>query len=81
MLDRTLITLRKLLKKRPFSDQSEGTLASATDENEVLARLGRIVDSTLNIADVYEQFVEETHRLIQSDRTSVNVIDLESATY
>ena len=81
MLDRTLTTLRKLLKKRPFSDRSEGTLASATDENEVLARLGRIVDSTLNIADVYEQFVEETHRLIQSDRTSVNVIDLESGTY
>ncbi len=42
-------------------------------ELSVIAKIGRIVSSTLNIAEVYERFTEEVQTLIPSDRISVSL--------
>ena len=49
-------------------------------ENAILADIGRIISSTLNIQEVYERFVEEAKKLIPFDRIVVNVIDIEKNT-
>ena len=43
----------------------------------VLAEIGRIIGSTLNIDEVYEQFAAETRKLIPFDRININLIDHE----
>ena len=46
-------------------------------EMSVLAEIGRIIGSTLNIDEVYEQFAAETRKLIPFDRININLIDHE----
>ena len=46
-------------------------------EMTVLAEIGRIIGSTLNIDEVYEQFAAETRKLIPFDRITINLIDHE----
>ena len=45
-------------------------------EITTLADIGRVIGSTLNIDDVYEQFASLTRQLIPFDTLSVNLIDL-----
>jgi len=40
-------------------------------ENEIIARIGRIISSTLDIEDVYERFAEEVHKLIPFHRIAI----------
>ena len=47
-------------------------------ESAVLAEIGRIFNSTLNIEEVYEWFVKEAQKLIPFDRISINLIHLEN---
>jgi signal transduction histidine kinase len=49
-------------------------------EYAVLAEIGRIVSSTLNIDDIYEQFARQVALLIPFDRLSIAAIDLEAET-
>ncbi len=51
-----------------------------SQENAVMAEIGRIMSSTLNIDEVYERFAEEVRKLIPFDRIVINVIDIEKAT-
>ncbi len=46
-------------------------------EMTVLAEIARIIGSTLNIDEVYEQFAAETRKLIPFDRININLIDQE----
>ncbi len=46
-------------------------------ENAVIAEIGRIISSTLDIQEVYEHFAEELHKLIAFDRVAINLIDQE----
>ena len=45
-------------------------------ETKVLAEIGRIISSSLDIEEVYEPFAEEVRKLIPFDRILVNLINL-----
>jgi len=49
-------------------------------ENAIMAEIGRIINSSLNIEEVYECFAEEVRKLIAFDRISINLVDMENAT-
>ena len=44
-------------------------------ETATIAEIGRIISSTLDIEEVYDQFAEEVHKLIPFDRIGINVIN------
>lgn len=50
------------------------------EENAVVAEVGRIISSTLNIEEVYERFAEEVHKLIPFDRIAINLTNFEDKT-
>ena len=51
------------------------------DENALLAEVGRIITSSLDIDDVYEGFAQQVRRLIPFDRIAISMIDFESGTF
>ncbi len=53
---------------------SEGEARRLARENEVIAGIGRIVSSTLNVEEVYERFTEEVKKLIPFERTAINIV-------
>ena len=48
--------------------RAEEAAARLSQENAVMAEIGRIISSTLNIDEVYEYFSEEVRKLISIDR-------------
>ena len=46
-----------------------------SQENAIMAEIGRVISSTLNIDDVYEHFAEEVRKLIFIDRVSLCTIN------
>jgi len=46
-------------------------------ENAIMADIGRIISSTLNIEEVYERFAAETRKLIRGDRITIAIGNLE----
>ena len=59
--------------------QSEERARQLSQENAIMAEIGRIVSSTLKIEEVYERFAEEVRKLIPFDRVSVNSINPDRA--
>jgi PAS domain S-box-containing protein len=55
--------------------RAEESVARLSQENAVMAEIGRIVSSTLNIEEVYERFAEEVRKLISFDRIIINIIN------
>ncbi len=55
-------------------------LERVVEERETLARIGRIVSSSLNIDEVYGSLVEQVRKLIPADRVTINLINMESQT-
>jgi PAS domain S-box-containing protein len=51
------------------------------EERDLVARVGRIISSTLEIEKVYELFAEEVGKVIPFDRIAINIIDLERGTH
>lgn len=49
-------------------------------EYAVLAEIGRIISSTLNIDEIYEQFAYQVSLLIPFDRLSISSVDMEAHT-
>lgn len=60
--------------------RSEEEARQLAQENAVMAEVGRIISSTLNIDEVYERFAEEVRKLISFDRIVINMIDTEKGT-
>ena len=60
--------------------ESEKASTRTAHENTLIAEIGRIIGSTLNIEEVYEQFAEKVRELIPFDRISVNTVDLQDYT-
>ena len=61
---------------------TEGELAGSVVErtqvatqNEVIAEIGRIISSTLNIDEIYEPFAEQVHKLIDYDVLSIGLVN------
>ena len=50
------------------------------EEMAVIAEIGRVTGSTLNIEEVYERFAEEVRKIIPFDRIVINIIDVEMNT-
>ena len=50
-------------------------------ENALLAEVGRIITSSLDIDDVYEGFAQQVKRLIPFDRIAISLVDLETQTF
>ena len=45
-------------------------------ENAIMAKIGRIVSSSLDINEVYEPFAKEVRKLIPFDRIGINTLDV-----
>ncbi len=60
--------------------RSEETAKRLAQENAIMAEIGRIVSSTLNIEEIYEHFAEEVKKLIPFDRIAINTINYEDET-
>jgi len=55
--------------------RSEERATQLSRENAIMAEIGRIINSSLNIEDVYERFAEEVCKVIPFDRISINTIN------
>ncbi len=60
--------------------QNEENARQLAQENAIIAEIGRIIGSTLDIEEVYERFAHEVQKLIPFDRISVNIIHPEEGT-
>ena len=50
-------------------------------ENALLAEIGMIISSSLEISDVYEGFARQVRQLIPFDRIAISLVDMESFTF
>jgi PAS domain S-box-containing protein len=69
---RDITERKKAAEERQKSEEAAGRLAQ---ENAIVAEIGRIISSTLNIEEVYESFANEAQKLIPFDRIYKNLID------
>ena len=53
----------------------------AEQEIDILAEIGRVIGSTLDIDEVYERFAVNARKLIPFDRLSVNLINLDGKSF
>ncbi len=60
--------------------RSEETAKRLAQDNAIIAQIGRIVSSTLDIEGIYGHFAEEVRKLIPFDRIAVNTINDASGT-
>jgi PAS domain S-box-containing protein len=60
--------------------RSEEASRRLAKENAIMAEIGRILSSTLNIEEVYEQFAKEVAKLVPFDRIAINLRNLENNT-
>ncbi len=61
------------------AERSEA-LAREAREQEVLAEIGRIIGSSLDIEEVYGRFAEQVKKLVRFDRIAIAATDLENGT-
>ncbi len=50
-------------------------------ENEILGEIGRIITSSLDISEVYSGFASQVRRLIEFDRLSISLVNLDNNTF
>lgn len=60
---------------------SEEEARRLAQENAVMAEIGRIITSSLDIDAVYDRFAEQVRRLIPFDRIAINTIDMEGRSF
>ncbi len=51
--------------------------SEAASQNEVIAEIGRVISSTLNIEEVYESFTDQVRKLIGFDVLAICIVDRE----
>ena len=60
--------------------QAEAAAKRLAHENSVIAEIGRIISSTLNIEEVYKSFAEKVRELIRFDRIAIGLINADENT-
>ncbi len=50
-------------------------------ENEILGEIGRIISSSLDITEVYAGFANQARRLVDFDRLSISLVNLDDNTF
>jgi len=70
------------IRKRAEEEQrlSRETAERLAGETAVIADIGRIISSAVNIAEVYERFAEAVRKVVPFDRIVINIIDVEMNT-
>ena len=71
------LPIRTILQAEEGLRRSEEEAKRLAWETAIMAEIGRIIGSTLDIQDVYERFAEKAHELIPFDRISINLGNLE----
>jgi len=61
--------------------RSEEGAKRLAQESAIMAKIGQIISSTLNIQEVYERFAKEAHNLISFDRIAINTINPDDRTF
>jgi PAS domain S-box-containing protein len=78
MTNQELIEENSILKRKiEERERSESECKRAEQEMVILADIGRLIGSTLNISEVYEQVAAEVQKLISFDRLCVNLHDFD----
>jgi GAF domain-containing protein len=67
----------QLFTERKHAEEAAARLAQ---ENAVMAEIGRVISSTLNIEEVYERFAEEVRKLISFDRIGIQTVNTKDNT-
>ncbi|HJX31509.1 MAG TPA: PAS domain S-box protein, partial [Thermodesulfobacteriota bacterium] len=70
--ERVLVVGRDITDRKRAEEETK----RLAHENAIIAAIGRIVSSTLNIEEVYERFAEEVKKLILFDRIGISTFDL-----
>lgn len=65
------------IAKRQRIEEDQRRLA---EEKQIVADIGQIITSTLNIEEVYEKFAQEMKKLVDFELASINLIDQEAGT-
>jgi len=77
-------TLANEINERQFAEKAlQGSKEEANriaQENTIMAEIGRIISSSLNIDEVYDRFTEEVRKLIPFDRIVINLTDFKNNT-
>jgi len=60
--------------------RSEGEARRLAQESAIMAEIGRIISSTLNIEEVYDRFTEQVRKVVPFDRVVINIVDFEKNT-
>lgn len=55
--------------------ESEENAKGSANDNMIMAEIGRIINSSLEMEEVYERFAEEVQKLLPFDRISVNLVN------
>lgn len=76
-IDAALADLQRAEQEQRLSREAAERLA---EETAVIAEIGRLIGSTLDIDEVYERFAAETRKLIPFDRISVNLFNMRENT-
>jgi PAS domain S-box-containing protein len=69
----------RIRAEEPLKQSEEAALRLA-QETGVIAEIGRIISSSLDIEEVYEHFAEEVRKLIPFDRILVNLVNQQEGT-
>jgi PAS domain S-box-containing protein len=75
----TLLDVTERKQTQEALQKSEAEAKRLSKESGIIAEIGRIISSTLNISEVSERFAEEVKRLIPFDRIAVNIINPDRA--
>ena len=80
-----LAALERLERRRELAEevvqQGDGVAQQLAEDALLLTQIGRIISSTLEIDQVYEQFAQELRKLVHFDRMSINTIDREAGVF
>jgi diguanylate cyclase (GGDEF)-like protein/PAS domain S-box-containing protein len=72
------VTDRRRVEEEQRRDRE--TAQRLAEETAVIAEIGRLIGSTLNIDEVYERFTAEARKLIPFDRLAVNLFNIHENT-
>jgi two-component system cell cycle sensor histidine kinase/response regulator CckA len=75
-----IVGIRGTLQDITELKRAEEEAKRLAQENAIMAEIGRIIGSTLNIEETYEAFSTEVKKIISFDRIVINMIDTEKKT-
>jgi hypothetical protein len=83
MMKKNISSSRKGRNRRPSADtirRRQGPPRRLAEENAVMAEIGRIISSTLNIEEAYKLFSGKVKKLLPYDRITINLINKDGTT-